>query len=155
MLNLYTPSLNDLYFCQMLLSDYDTMQYNHAYGGTISFPKEKQQSWYKKWIETSSQEYFYRYLQNTDTKEFVGEVAYHFDNNRNIFICDIIILAKFRENGYGTIGLNLLCNAAKENGIKEIFDDIAADNPAIKLFLKSGFNIEYKTKDIIMVKKVL
>ena len=33
----------------------------------------------------------------------------------------------------------MLCEAAKANGVQTLYDDIAIDNPAIKLFLKTGF----------------
>lgn len=94
-------------------------------------------------------------MQKADTKDLIVEVAYHLDKDKNIFICDIIIFAKYRKQGFGATALNLLCNAAKENGVKELYDNIAINNPSISLFLKNGFNIEYKTETIIMVKKVL
>ena len=34
-------------------------------------------------------------------------------------------------------------------------DDIAIDNPAVGLFLKAGFTEEYRTNEIIMLKKEL
>ncbi len=45
--------------------------------------------------------------------------------------------------------------AAKENGVRVLYDDIAADNPSYHLFLKNGFEIEYKNDDVVMVKKEL
>ena len=144
-----------MFFRQRLLADAETMSYNNAYGGTISFPEENWESWHDKWVNSSSEKYFYRYLQTDDTKEFVCEVAYHYDESRKITICDVIILAKYRRRGFGTLGIKLLCEAAKSNNITELYDDIAADNPSVKLFLKNGFHIEYKTAEIIMVKKIL
>lgn len=38
--------------------------------------------------------------------EYVGEVAYHFDGERGIYVADVIILARFRGRGYGSIGIN-------------------------------------------------
>ena len=51
--------------------------------------------------------------------------------------------------------MDLLCSAAKQNGIKLLSDDIAIDNPAVKIFLKNGFVEEYRTSEIIMLKKEL
>ena len=48
-----------------------------------------------------------------------------------------------------------MCDDAKANGVEILYDDIAIDNPAIKLFLKVGFCEEYWTNEIIMLKKVL
>ena len=51
--------------------------------------------------------------------------------------------------------LLLLCDAAKDNGISALHDDIAADNLSYKLFLKNGFEIEYQNDEVVMVKKSL
>ena len=40
MLELYKPHIEDLWFKEQMMSDEQTMAYNHAYGGTIPFPKE-------------------------------------------------------------------------------------------------------------------
>lgn len=155
MITLYKPALKDMGFRQKLLADAETMSYNLAYGGTISFPEENWSGWVNKWINSSNEKFFYRYLQQEDTKEFIGEVAYHYDEGREIVICEVIVSAPYRKNGFGTLGLQLLCEAAKSNGISELYDDIAANNPAVKLFLKNGFHIEYQTAEIVMVKKIL
>lgn len=63
--------------------------------------------------------------------------------------------APYRGKGYGNIGLERLCNAAKKNGVDVLYDDIAIDNPAITMFLKHGFIEEYRTKKIIMLRKEL
>ena len=68
---------------------------------------------------------------------------------------DIIVYAKYRGKGYGEQGLRMLCEAAKSNGLELLYDDIAIDNPAIPLFLKVGFMEEYRTDEIIMLKKEL
>lgn len=77
------------------------------------------------------------------------------DEFRDIYICDVIVLAQYRNRGYGTDALQQLCIAAKNNGIAVLHDDIAADNPSYKLFLKNGFEIEYQNEEIVMVKRNL
>ena len=74
----------------------------------------------------------------------MGEISYHFDKLRNIYICDVIIKAEFRKQGFGTQGIQLLCEAAKANGVEVLYDDIAADNPSAHLFLKNGFQLSFK-----------
>ena len=155
MLNLYKPKLEDLWFKEKLMNDPDTMSYNHAWGGTIPFPREKWENWHHVWMIQYEHQRYYRYLLNTETNEFVGEIAYYLDNSKNIYIADIIILAKYRCQGYGSEGLKLLCQAAKDNGLTALYDDIAADNPSVHMFLKYGFTIVDQTDDIIMVKRVL
>ena len=152
MIKEYIPKLDDLWFREKLLADSNTMSYNHHWGGTIQFPKKDWASWYDYWIINNDNERYYAYLAN-DNNEFVGEIAYHFDGK--YYIANIIVYAEYRCKGYGQEGLSLLCKKALENGIKELYDDLAIDNPAIKLFLKNGFVEEYRNEEIIMLKKIL
>lgn len=152
MLDLYTPQFEDLWFRKLFMSDEATMSYNHNCGGTIDFPESKWQGWNERWIENAGDKRFYRYLRN-ENLEFVGEIAYHYDGER--YIADVIIYSKYRGRGYGREGLRLLCDEAKKHGIEELYDDIAIDNSAVNLFLQMGFVEEYRTPEIIMVKKRL
>ena len=154
MLTLYTPTLDDLWFRQQMLEDHGTMSYNHAWGGTIPFPKEKWQSWYACWLCDPEGRRFYRYLKDKEGV-FVGEVAYHWDEDDQKVLADVIVYAPFRGKGYGREGLRLLCQAARENGIEVLHDDIARDNPAIRLFLSEGFVIETEKEMTYLLKKKL
>ncbi|MBQ3762262.1 MAG: GNAT family N-acetyltransferase [Clostridia bacterium] len=148
------PSFDDLWFRREMLEDEETMSYNHAWGGTIPFPKEGWKDWYDFWIANPEGRRFYRYLKNPAGR-FVGEIAYHYDGARRIYVADVIVHAACRGIGYGGKGLELLCESAKENGITVLHDDIAADNPAKALFLGHGFREEYRTDEIVMLKKEL
>ena len=152
---LYEPIIEDLWFRQKYLADEDTMSYNKAWGGTISFPESDWKDWYDHWIIYHENKRFYRYLQDSETRSFVGEAAYHYDVERDIFLADVIVASEYRGKGYGSEGLMLLCEAAKANGVDFLWDDIAIDNPAVALFLKTGFIEEYRTDKIIMLKKDL
>ena len=151
MLELYEPQVEDLWFKEKMMGDERTMSYNHAYGGTIPFPKEHWADWYERWIINHNGKRFYRYIKDGDT--FVGEAAYHFDGERQIYIADVIIYAPYRGKGYGRKGLLLLCETAKANGIKELYDDIAIDNSSVSLFLKCGFAEVLRTSEYVLVKK--
>ncbi|WP_277062299.1 GNAT family protein [Solobacterium moorei] len=155
MLKVVKPELEDLWFRESMMADIETMSYNDAWGGTIPFPKEDWEEWYTLWVRNSGQERYYRYLKDDVNKVFVGEISYHFDKLRNIYICDVIIKAEFRKQGFGTQGIQLLCEAAKANGVEALYDNIAADNPSAHLFLKNGFSIEFQNDEILMVKTVL
>ena len=153
MLELVVPKLEDMWFRESLLADEETMSYNHAWGGTIPFPKERWQEWYDYWIINHENKRYYRYLKNEN--EFVGEISYHYDSKYDGYVADVIVFSKYRGKGYGTIGLEMLCAKAKENGVTILYDDIAIDNPAISLFLKEGFKEQYRTNEIILLKKEL
>ena len=155
MLKVVKPELEDLWFRESMMADIETMSYNDALGGTIPFPKEDWEEWYTLWVRNSGQERYYRYLKDDANKVFVGEISYHFDKLRNIYLCDVIIKAEFRRQGFGTQGIQLLCEAAKANGVEALYDNIAADNPSAHLFLKNGFSIEFQNDEILMVKTVL
>lgn len=153
MLELVIPTLEDMWFREKLLADEETMSYNHAWGGTISFSEEKWQNWYDRWVKNHENKRYYRYLK--DENGFVGEIAYHYDPEYDGYVADIIIFFQFRGRGYGAQGLELLCNAAKENGIRVLYDDIAIDNTAINLFIKQGFYEVCRTEEKIILKKDL
>lgn len=152
MIKLYIPRKEDLWFKKMLLGDEETMSYNHSWGGTIDFDESKWDNWYEHWIVNNDGKRYYRYLVN-EYNEFVGEIAYHYDD---IYcLIDVIIYSKYRNKGYGKEGLALLCQVAKENGINELYDNIAIDNTAIHMFSNFGFYEVDKTDDIIILKKEL
>lgn len=130
------------------------MSYNDAWGGIVDFPENRWEAWYKTWVSIADKR-FYRYLLRKETGEFVGEIAYHFDDSKGIYLISIIIDFDKRNKGFGKMGLDLLCRAAKKNGISTLYDSIAKNNPAVKLFLNNGFEVEYRTDDAIMLKRKL
>ncbi len=154
MLTLYKPKYEDLWFRQMMLADEDTMSYNHAWGGTIPWPEDQWKDWYDHWVVDHKGKRYYRYLKN-QYGQYVGEIAYHYDADIHHETANVIIYSRYRRKGYGSEALELLCSAAKNNGIKVLYDDIAIDNPAIGLFLKHGFTEEYRTEGKIYLKKEL
>ena len=154
MILFHKPTFGELAFRAQLLGDEATMSYNRAWGGTIAFPESDWADWYDYWIARPEGKRFYRYLMDEDGI-FVGEVAYHWDETDCIYMADVIVYAPFRAKGYGREGLRLLCMAAWENGIDVLYDDIAKDNPAIRLFLNEGFEIETEKEMTFLLKKKL
>ena len=85
------PQIDDLWFRQLLLSDLETMSYNHAWGGTIPFPKEKWKEWFDRWVGNPSEERFFRYITVDNSRVFIGEAAWHHDTEQDLWLVDIII----------------------------------------------------------------
>ncbi len=154
MLTLYTPRCEDLWFRQKMLADEETMAYNHAWGGAIPFPEERWKDWHDHWIVHHQNQRYYRYLKD-EKNHYVGEIAYHYDSELEGYVANVIIFSAFRGKGCGSQALDMLCSAAKENGISVLYDDIAIDNPAIGLFLRHGFAEEYRTEEKIYLRKEL
>lgn len=155
MIRLYEPKKEDLWFREQFMSDKETMSYNRVWGGTIPFPADKWDNWFDDWISKNEGKRFYRYLFHEETGLFLGEVAYHYDAEYEAYLANIVVTADNRGKGYGETGLLLLCEQARLNGITELYDNIALDNPSINLFLKCGFIEEYRTDEFIMMKKKL
>ena len=154
MLTVWKPEYEDLSFRQLMLSNEETMSYNHAWGGTIPFPEERWAEWYERWVADPGNGRYYRYLKN-EAGQFIGEIAYHYDSDMGGHIANVIVHAKYRRKGYGGQALDMLCDAAKKNGIAVLYDDIASDNPAATLFLKHGFCEVHRTEEKIILKKDL
>ena len=155
MLTYYKPRLEELRFRERLLADGETMAYNRAWGGTIPFPAACWADWYKRWVEADAGQRWYRYLCDSGAKAFVGEIAYHYDAELPGYLANVIVFSAYRGRGYGSRGLELLCAAAKENGVDVLYDDIASDNPAAAMFLRHGFAEERRTGDRIILRRVL
>ena len=153
MIKFYKPNYDDLWFRMMFLGDDKTMEYNHSYGGTISFSKDKWALWYEKWITNASDKRFYRYVKHNDT--FVGEACYHYDEIDFRYYIDVIIYYPYRNKGFGTLALIKLCDIAKEHGITELYDSIVSDNASVNIFKKNGFYEVERTSEYILVKKDL
>ena len=151
---LHKPELRELAFRRSLLEDPETMAFNRAWGGTIPFPEERWADWYRRWVEVPDRR-FYRLLLDRTAGKFVGEVSFHWDGELGEYLCDVLIAAAFRGRGYGRQGLELLCGAAGASGVKTLCDNIALDNPSVRLFLRSGFRERYRNETFILVVKEL
>ena len=90
----------------------------------LTFPKKILK---KLTIKEKKENKFFAYLKDTKTNEFIGYVNYQFDSSENYYDCGILIEASKRGKGYSKEGLKLLCEAAKKNGIKELYDSFEKD----------------------------
>ena len=147
MLRLVRPEPEDMRFRERMLADPETMAYNHAWGGTIAFPETAWPAWYRQWVEAPEGR-FYRLLREDTLDCFVGEVAWHTEDVSGRVLLDVLVYAPYRRRGYGRTGLRLLCEAAVARGIRRIEDDLAVDNPAVRLFQQEGFEETACTESI-------
>ena len=155
MIQFVIPSLEQLSFRQQLLSDEETMAFNQKWGGAVCFPQQKWSVWYQKWVLDAGRERFYRYLFAPELDCFVGEAAWHFSQEEQAYLTDILVYSRYRDRGYGGQALDLLCLQAREQGIAELRDGVALDNPSIQMFLKKGFVELWRDQEKIMMCKRL
>ena len=148
-IELVIPKLNQYSYEQKLESDPKIMSYNAGYDvsyfgyhyntGCIDFPKEKWQDTYNSRIENNK---FFAYILDEDLKQFVGYVNYHYNKSDDRYECGVLIEDKYRGKGYSTKALKLLCEEAKNNGIKTLYDNFEIDRDnTLKVFEKVGFKI--------------
>ena len=154
MLSLYIPKLEDYWYEEKLQSDAKTMSYNAGYDvsyygyhydtGCIDFPKEKWKETFDKRINENK---FFAYIKDNDSNQFVGYVNYHYNKNDNRYECGILIEYKYRGKGYSKKGLKLLCDEARKNNIKSLYDNFEINRGnTLKVFESVGFKvIEHQT----------
>lgn len=159
-ISLYIPELKDYWYEKKLLSDPSTMSYNAYYNvsysgyhydtGCIDFPESK---WTETYNERKSKNKYFAYIKDADINEFVGYVNYQYNENTNRYECGILIESKHRGKGYSKKALTLLCQQARKNNIKELYDCFEKDRTnALKTFQEVGFEIikeqTYKQKNL-------
>ena len=146
-ITLYIPKLTDYWYEEKLLTDPETMNYNAGYDvtyegyhydtGCIDYSKCK---WLASFEKRQKENIFYAYLKVDDT--FVGYVNYHFNTSTNRYECGIVIEATKRGMGYAKIGLRLLIDEAKSNGIESLYDSFEEDRGnTLSIFKSLGFEV--------------
>ena len=80
--------------------------------------------------------------------EFIGEIAYVFDNgdkdytipNKRLYVSRLIVKYEYRNQGIGAKLVDFVTNKAKELGYKELSIGVDKDNlAALHLYRKKGF----------------
>ena len=170
-ISLYIPNLDDYWYEAKIQSDPLSMSYNAGYDvsyygyhydtGCIDFPKERWKTSYDRRIKENR---FFAYIKDNDINEFVGYVNYHHNKDDDIYECGVVIESIYRGKGYSKDALRLLCNTARENGVKELYDNFEVDRGnTLNIFKDVGFEVvkEQKWKkfgkdvDGVLVKIVL
>lgn len=144
-LTLHIPGIGESAFRRRLLSDPETMAYNRGYApfpgyhpenGCIDCSEEDWLSWYPGWVGQEP-ERFYAYLRSAGG-DFVGEVNFHPAGDAHEI--GIVILAEYREKGYGREGLRLLLQKARSLGIRRLRNTFEPEREAaMRIHLAAGF----------------
>lgn len=148
-ISLYIPTLEDYWYEEKVQSDPLSMNYNAGYDvsyygyhydtGCIDFPKEKWEETFNKRINENK---FFSYIKDNNLNEFIGYVNYHYNKNEDRYECGIVIESKYRGKGYSKDALKLLCDEARKNGIKELYDSFEIDrNNTLNIFEQVGFEV--------------
>lgn len=148
-IELYIPKIEDYWYEEKIEKDEKTMNYNAGYDvlycgyhydtGCIDFPKEKWEETYNRRINEKS---YFAYIKDNDIDEFVGYVNYQYNKGDNRYECGIVIEYKYRGKGYSKQALKLLCEEARNNGVKELYDSFEIDRGnTLNIFKQIGFEI--------------
>ncbi len=152
--NLYVPEVKDLWFRQLVMSDPGSMSYNAGYDvsyagyhydtGCIDFPEENWETWHKEKIASGA--IFYAYIQDSETKKFVGYLNYRKEGDKCMM--GIVMHSKSQGQGYMRPAMKALIARAKQDGITTICDNVPKSREhALRVFFDLGFIItnEYMT----------
>ena len=98
----------------------------------------------------------YIYVVINSDNEDVGFIWYQKYKEDIAFICDFLILEKFRKQGYGKQTLLLLEKEAKEKGLNKILLNVFKYNkPAFSLYKSLEYEIrDQKNQNISMLKNI-
>ncbi|MBR1884682.1 MAG: GNAT family N-acetyltransferase [Clostridia bacterium] len=148
-IELYVPKIEDYWYEEKIVKDEKTMNYNAGYDvnyygyhydtGCIDFPKERWKEVYNKRIRENR---YFAYIKDNDLNKFVGYVNYQYNKSEDRYECGILIEYRYRGKGYSKQALKLLCDVAKNNGIKELYDNFEIDREnTLDVFKSVGFEI--------------
>lgn len=148
-ISLYIPKLEDYWYEAKVQSDPLSMDYNAGYDvsyfgyhydtGCIDFPEDKWEETYNKRINENK---YFAYIKDNDTNEFIGYVNYHYNKSDDRYECGVLIDSSHRGQGYSKDALKLLCEAAKNNGVKELYDNFEIDRGnTLNIFKDVGFEV--------------
>lgn len=146
---LYVPKLEDYWYEAKIQADPLSMEYNAGYDvsyygyhydtGCIDFPPDRWEGTYNKRVKEKK---YFAYIKDNDINEFVGYVNYQYIKDDNRYDCGIVIESKYRGQGYSKPALKLLCETAKNNGIKELYDNFEIDRGhTLEIFKTVGFEV--------------
>ena len=145
---LYVPKQEDLWFRELCMSDEKTMEYNAGYDvsyegyhyetGCIDFPKQNWENWFNQ--KMTNPNFFYAYIKDSDTNEFVGYVNFNQNQQTKKATMGIVVYSKYHSCGYMRPAMKKLIEKAKQSGVKILTDTIPETRKnALRVFYDFGF----------------
>ncbi len=142
MARLIVPELNELNYRKKLLEHKGTMAFHH---GTIPFPKEEWQEFYHEWVNQDQAQKYFAYIYCGGCEDFTGMVSYCYDEELKGHVIDVLIEKSRRRCGYGTSGIRLMKDVARQNQISRFIAPLPKDSEAIPFLEKNGFQKDHET----------
>ena len=94
---------------------------------------------------------FYRLVVTGKSRAVVGEASWHYDDS----LAEIRLTDRCRGRGYGSEALELLCAAARKAGIRELYHEAAASDPAAGWYMSRGFRKVAGAEGTVLLRKEL
>jgi 8-oxo-dGTP pyrophosphatase MutT (NUDIX family)/RimJ/RimL family protein N-acetyltransferase len=143
------PDFCELEYVSELWNDEETMR---DVGGTILFPEDKRDAWFKRMVYPTDEKNFYCLIYTLDNVP-VGEVSFHrFDKEAGTADFNIKIHNKHRGQGYAGEAIQMLLSFYFYNfNGQVIFDNVANENGQ-KALEKFGFEIVSANSNEVLFK---
>ena len=145
---LHVPTVEDLWYREKCMSDPETMAYNAGYDvtydgyhydtGCIDFPKENHSTWFNNRMKNPN--FFYAYIEDVDSREWVGYVNFNKDPETNKATMGIVIESVHQGKGYMRPTMKELIAMAEKKGVFALTDTVPETRKgALKVFYDLGF----------------
>ena len=145
----HKPQPEDLWFREALRTDP---------GGADRFDLREEEllsrdgweDWHGRWVKNPGK-CFYRLVATGKSRSFVGEASWHYDDGRQIFLAEVVVMGKCRGQGYGSRALEMLCDEARKAGIRALHYEAAEEDPGVGWSLRHGFREVSRTAETVLV----
>lgn len=144
---LIVPELKEMKYRKKLLENRGTMAFRH---GTVPFPEDEWQDFYREWVGQDPTRKYFAYIYCGGCEDFTGMVSYCYDEEQKGHVVDVLIENSRRRCGYGTAGISLMKDIAKQNHISRFIALLPKDSDAVPFLEKNGFQRERETDDSVI-----
>lgn len=118
--------------------------------------KDAEESFYELLPEGKNTKDNYICVIQNNSNEDAGFIWYQKFNGNMAFICDFLVIEKYRRRGYGRAALLLVEKDAKKKGLNQILLNVFRYNkPAFALYKSVGYGIrDEENQNISMIKDI-